>query len=445
MAHDPSDNPFEPPFSLEQNPAPNPPTQGQDYLDEKRQLVEEIMAAFRAILPSNYVAATNGPWYSLQFQAMAEQLAEIQINSSEILKDSSWDFTRTDFLWQMLGTYVFPGATNRSGIPQIDGDLAYREFLHKMVIFLLAGATKAAIEGGLEALDPNVIATVIERYLETPPRDPNGPYTILDQFTIDILIEGTGGGFPEDPFLTQSNAALVIEALKPAHVLYTYGYLFRDAFGEIASDGDGPGIENAFVTLDLDSYYYDDTRKWCLGAKVITGTNGETLTDRTLFSDPSFSFASISAGAILKVTSGANAGRYRVVETRALASGATATPATYTVSAGGGGTLTAIADDVVEDASQDWGAFPIDTTITILDGVNAGTYRLDTVLGSTGGPIGNSGVSGTQVRLSPSILKVERRMPQTATGQSYEVGVDRLGVRVPQTVTAEDASIQFYL
>ncbi len=126
-------------------------------------------------------------------------------------------------------------------------------------------------------------------------------------------------------------------------------------------------------------------------------------------------------------------------------SGATATPATYTVSAGGGGTLTAIADDVVEDAAQDWGTFPIDTTITILDGVNAGTYRLDTVLGTDGGPVGNSGVSGTQVRLSPTLLRVERRMPETATGQSYEVGVDRLGVRTPQPVSAEDVSIQFYL
>jgi len=442
MAHDPSDNPLTPPFALTQNPAPNPATQGQDYLDERRKLVEEIMAAFRAVLPSNYVAATNGPWYSLQFQAMAEQLADIQISSTEILKDSSWDFTRTDFLWQVLGTLVFPGATDKTGIPQIEGDLSYREFLHRMVTLLLMGATKAAIEGGLEALDDNVIATVIERYLETPPRSPDGPYTILDQFTIDILIEGVDGGFPADPFLTQSNAVLVIEALKPAHVIYTYGYLFQDAFNQIADDGDG--LDGALV-LDLDSYYYDDTRKWCMGAKVIPGTEGKTLSDRTLFSDPSFSFGSIRAGAILKVSSGANAGRYRVVGTRALVSGASTLAVAYTVSAGGGGTLTATADNVVVDASQDWGAFPIDTTITILSGVNAGTYRLEAVLGSTGGPIGKTGVSGTSVRLSQTILKVDRRMPVVATGQSYEVDVDRLGVRVPKTIADEDVSIQFYL
>jgi len=427
------------PFSLTQNPAPNPATRGQDYLTKRRELVNEIMGAFRAVLPSNYVAVTNGPWYSLQFQAMAEQLADIQLSSTEILKDSQWDFTRTDFLWQMLGTYVFPGATNSSSIPQIDGDLNYREFLQQMVLLLLSGATKSAIEGGLEALDPDIVATVIERYLETSPRDPNGAYTIKDQFSIDILVESVDGGFPDDPFLTQQNAALVIAALKPAHVLYSLTYLFRDSFDQLADDGD------SWQSLDLDTYYYNDMRKWCLGAKSIIGTTGETLSDRTLLSDPTFSFASIREGATLRVTSGVNAGIYRVVELRYLLSGASTTTAPYTVSVGGSGSLTAVSDDAVEDTSQDWGAFPVDTTITITSGVNAGTYRLDTVLGSAGGPIGTVGVSGTQVRLSPSILKVDRRMPQVATGQSYEVNVDRLGVRIPKVVSGEDVSNQFYL
>ena len=427
------------PFSLTQNPSPNPATEGQDFLDKRQELVNEIMASFRAVLPSNYVAVTNGPWYSLQFQAMAEQLADIQLSSTEILKDSQWDFTRTDFLWQMLGTYVFPGATDSSGIPQIDGDIDYREFLQEMVLMLLMGATKASLEGGLEALDSELIATVVERYLETPPRDPNGAYTIADQFAIDIFIETVSGGFPDDPFLTQENAALVIEALKPAHVLYTLTYLFRDAFAEIADDG------GDWLSLELDTYYYDDMRKWCLGAKSIIGTNGEVLSDRTLLSDSSFSFASIRVGATLRVTAGLNAGVYRVVETRALLSGVSVTPVAYTVSGGGSGTLTAISADVVEDALQDWGTFPVDTTITIALGVNAGTYRLDTVLGSTGGPIGTVGVSGTQVRLSPSILKVDRRMPAPGTGQAYEVNVDRLGVRIPKVVSAEDVSNQFYL
>jgi hypothetical protein len=82
--------------------------------------------------------------------------------------------------------------------------------------------------------------------------------------------------------------------------------------------------------------------------------------------------------------------------------------------------------------------------VTITGGANAGTYRLDTVLGSTGGPVGSSGVSGTSVRVSPSTVRVNRRF--VAAGSTpYEVDVDRLGARTPQTVTGEDASVQFYL
>ena len=181
-----------------------------------------------------------------------------------------------------------------------------------------------------------------------------------------------------------------------------------------------------------------------MGAKEIVGT-GDTLAGRVLFSDPDVSFASIRENAILRITSGPNVGRYRVLSKQALISGVDATPRAYTTSSAASGTLTAIAADVVEDTSQDWGTMPLDTTITITEGPNTGTYRLDTVLGPTGGPVGQAGVSGTQVRLSPTILKVDRRMVQPETGQSYEVDVDRLGVRVPQTVTGEDASMQFWL
>jgi len=437
MAHDddaPKTGEDAAPFALVQNPAPNP-VSGQAYLTDKAALVQRIMATFRAVLPSNYVAQTNGPWYSLQFQAMAEQLAEIQITTTEIYKDTTFDFTRTDFLWQVLGSLVFPGATDRSGIPQIDGDTAYREFLHKMVRLLLDGATKASMESGLEALDPNVVATITERYLESPPRDPNGAFTIEDQFLVDIFIDG----FPVDPFVLQRNAEIVLAALKPAHVLYGYSYLFTDAFDQIASDDGG-------LSLDLDSYYYDDLRKWCLGAQRISGT-GDTLSLRTLFTDPDVSFASVrpGLGCVLIIESGVNAGRYRVTGTRALLSGADATPRAYTLSTGATGTLTAVSGETVEDATQDWGAFPVDTTLTLADGPNAGTYRLDTVLGPAGGPIGTVGVSGTQVRVSRSTLVLARRMPSAATGQAYTVTVDRLGVQVPRPVAGEDVSLQFVL
>lgn len=440
MAHD--DNTpkvSDTPFTLTQNPAPNPVT-GQDAKTVKQELVDAIMDNFRKVLPSTYVAQVTGPWYSLQFQAMAEQLASIQLSAGEIYKDSDWDFTRSDFLWQVLGTLVFPGATTREGVPSIDGDLSYRQFLHKMVLYLLEGATKHSMEQGIDALDPTLITTITERYLESPPRDPNGAYTIEDQFIVDVFVEGVvPGTFPTDPITLERNAALVLAALKPAHVFYSYSYLFRDAFDKIADDSGG-------VRFDLDSYYYADLRKWCLGAKRIAGT-GEVLSSRTLFTDPSVSFASIRVGAFLTITTGANEGSYRVTGTQALLSGTDNTTRSYTLSTTPvtSGTLRAQAPDVLMDPAQDWGQFPAGTQITIASGPNAGTYLLDVVLGEEGGLMGTAGIHGTSVRVAPSILQVEGRIPTAASAQPYTVGVDRLGIQTPRPVSAEDVSNQFYL
>ena len=171
------------------------------------------------------------------------------------------------------------------------------------------------------------------------------------------------------------------------------------------------------------------------------------LSLRTLFTDPDVSFSNIrpGLGCTLVIESGTNVGRYRVTGTRALLSGADAIPRAYTLSTGGAGTLTAVNGETVKDTTQDWGAFPVDTTITIATGPNAGTYRLDTVLGPTGGPIGTVGVSGAEVRVSRSTVELARRMPSSNTGQTYTVTVDRLGVQVPRPVSNEDVSLQFVL
>jgi hypothetical protein len=361
---------------------------------------------------------------------MAEQLADIQIAATEVYKDNLFDFTRTDFLWQTLGSLVFPD----SDLPTIDGDIRYRDFLRSMVLALLEGSKKSSMESGLSALDTGLSFTILERYLESPPRDPGGAYSISDQFSADVLIEG----LPGDPFVLLKNAEIVLGALKPAHVLCSYSYLLRD---EIPQPTDVGGL-----SLTLEPYYYDDPRKWCLGVKEISG-QGDTLSLRTLFSDPDVSFSGVTTNpdCTLYVTSGPNSGRYRVVSTRALLSGPDPVPRPYTLSTGGGGNLVALSPDSVQDPLRDWGTLPVDTRVHITSGPNAGVYRIETVLGSSGGPIGTVGISGDRVRFSRSILELSSRMPEVATGQQYSVTVERLGVQTTRVVVDEDSSSQFLL
>jgi hypothetical protein len=418
------------PYTLPQNPAPNPANQGQVYQQDKAALTQAIMVAFRSVLPSNYVATTNGPWYSLQFQGMAEQLAEIQINASELAADCDWDFTRPDFLWGLVGGLVFPG--DGKDIPSIDGDTAYRDFLRRMVGLLLQGSTRASIEGGIEALDPDVTAYVLERYLQSPPRLETGGYTISDQFIVDILIDA-GNQFPANASSLERNVGLVLRALRPAHVLCAYSTLFRDAF---------PEVQDGF-TAEIAPYYYEDTRGYCLGAREITGGDGAFLARRDYFSDPSKSFASVTAGAVLTAPSG----QYRVRGTRALLSGSDATARAYTTSPTGlTGMAVALDAQTLFDSAQDWGNAVEGETVSILTGPNSGAvYRLDRVLGQTGGVFGQPSIAGDTVRLSPTILVLDRRAPTAATGVEYSVTVDRLGKQTVREVLAEDVSSQFWL
>lgn len=432
MATDSTNKPLDV-LTLTQNPSPFPES-GQDYLDKVRLQTTAILAQFVKVLPSNYVSRVTGPFYMLQFQAVAEQLAAFQVTAQEVFKDSDYAYTRPEFLWETIGTLVFPGATKQGGFPVVDGDTTYREFLKKMVLLLLRGATPSAMEEGAAILTTAEV-TLLERFLET--REPGSEFTIDDQFFFDILVEEGGGtAFPAEPFVLQENVKLILKALKPAHVLYGYSHLFREAFGALFDDS---------MSWELSTYYYDDFRKFCYGAKAITGTAGITPSGRMLFSDATRSFESVQVGGLLTVTSGVNAGTYRVSEVLTFPMTTDTTARAYTTSPSGLSGTATVNLGVVTDTAQDFGAAVEGEILTFSAGPNAGAYRLQTLLGTNGGEVGVAVGPSTRVRVAPSMLRLETRMPQVAVGQSYSVGVDRLGVRVPKVVLSEDVSEQFYL
>lgn len=421
------------PFSVEQNPS-FVRTVGQQWKDACRDQVERILEVFFQVIPSNYFSQTMGPYYTLQFQAAAEQIAKIQVVAQEVYYDSDFDFTRPEFLFQILGSLVFPDQSR--GIPQIDGDVSYRAFLKRMVILLLQGATKQTVKEGVELVTDGTVE-VIEKAIAAR-ETANSAWGFDEQFEFEINISAGDNfdAFPTDPFVTQKNVELVIRALKPAHTLYTYRHLFKDAFGTLFQDT---------MSWDMEMFYYEDFRKYCLGAKEITSTVGETLTDRRLFSDPTRDFSSIQVGSTLEIFTGPNIGVYRVEEILVLPFGTDATARAYTTSPTAlSGTVTVSNNDLT-DSSQDFRNAVEGEIITITAGPNAGKYRLDTLLGTEGGPVGFSTAANpiTQVRLSPSILRLNVRMPQTTTGQTYSVSVDRLGVQTPKDITSEDVSIFF--
>jgi len=74
MADKPADKTLLPTL-LEQNPSPVGGS-GQDRIKTRREQVDSIMSVFMQVLPSNYVAQVQGPFYTVQFQAAAEAIAD---------------------------------------------------------------------------------------------------------------------------------------------------------------------------------------------------------------------------------------------------------------------------------------------------------------------------------------------------------------------------------
>lgn len=420
------------PTTLTQNPAPFPES-GQDFATKVRRQTESILAQFTKVLPDNYVSQVSGPFYSIQFQAAAEQLAALQVQAAEVYKDSDYDFTRPEFLWEVLGTLVFPGATGRADTPEIEGVVAYRTFLKQMVLLLLRGATKDSVQGGVGLLTESEV-TLVERFLGA--REPGSDWTIDDQFFFDVLVETSGGtGFPPDPFVLSNNVRLVLEALKPAHTLFGYSHLFRDSFGPLFDDES---------TWQLSEYFYDDLRKFCYGAKAITGSAGVTMSNRSSFYDATRNLAAVQADGRLTILSGPNVGTYRIRDVIPFPSATDSTPRTYTTSPTGLSGTATVSAGVVTDPVQDFGAAVEGEILTFTAGPNAGSYRLETLLGPDGGPIGIATGPATQVRVAVSVVRIDGRMASAATAQSYTIEVDRLGVKTPKTIIGEDVSIQFY-
>lgn len=458
------------PGLLAQNPSSVTP-QGQVQLVARRQQVDSIMAVFLQMLPSNYVSQVQGPFYTVQFQTVAEVIADIQIAAQEAFADRDYDYMRPEFLFQLLGNLVFPDAAT-DGYPTLKGDLTYREFMKRMVALLLQGATKATVEGGLDLLS-DATWTVIEKGLAARAEKkrtwnktlgiwedgPGSAWGLDDQFEFEVNVAYKDPTterqqFPIDPFVLQENVRIVLRALKPAHTLYEYRHLFIEAFGTMFDDASA---------WDLSNYYYEDFRKFCCGAKQVAGSAGTTWADKTLFSDPTRDFSQISSGADLTVLSGPNGihsggvegtpasmdakqiGRYRVTDVRAFPLGTDTTPRAYTTSPTGLSGTATISGDTLEDATQNFGLAVEGELITFLAGPNSGAYRLKMLLGNTGGVVGLSSGPATRVRIATSLLRIDRRMRYATSGQAYTVAVDRLGIQVPHSVAGEDATAHFIL
>jgi hypothetical protein len=482
--------------ALPPNPAPFDLT-GQQDAQRIRTLADTIVSVFLNSLPSNYVSESRGPYYVQQFQAAAEALARIQILATDAYEDADFDFTRSEVLNQFLETLVFPDAAER-GTPELAGDVTYRAFLKRMVALLLQGARHVTLVQGLEELTEAEVALVargahtesagvawraatdqfvfdveISRHRRTSATAALGvadhyhPVAVTaagqgiagaavyasgsgpahtHSISNFVLVENAGTGqvphthallsdYAELPLVLERNVALVLGALDPAHALYTYRNLFREVLRS--------RLVAEQTECVVDSAHYDDTRFWWGGVaptERTTGTvrvGGYDLNDRV-------GFDSVARGARLEILAGPLRGVYRVEQVLRFPYGDDPTPRLYTTSPTGLTGTAIVQGDVLYDAAANWATAVAGEVLTLSEGPNAGLYRLDTITGNGGGPVGAASGPGTRVRPALGWVRVNRRLATAATNVRYRVEHERLGRAVTRLVVDEDISTQFH-
>ena len=327
--------PFEYPVPLGSDP--------QVWRARVNEVADQIVQFFQNNLPSNYVSTVDGPQYRMHWRNLAIALATIQVQALEVVADQT-DQTRGEFVHQLWGKLLLP-----RGMPTLDSDQALRDFLQELAPLLLEGATRDAIEQAIQLLVAS--ATVQE----------------AEDYTFDVTLEGGNNMFgSSDPVLLEQNVHLLVDALRPAHTVYRLRHLFRET---LAHPVDTVGYPNSRLTVSVSDEHYDDARSFWTGVESIgsvADVTGRWLNDTT--TDLSF----VQAGAPVTIDGDV----YRVVSVLRFRQDPDLTPRAFTSPAGNGfvtvegGVLTSDIDLV----HANWG-----DVLTITTGANAGKYRLESL------------------------------------------------------------------
>lgn len=233
---------------------------GEEYLSRLNEEADKHFRVFLALLSSYWQSSIDGPNYAREIKAMALALARIRISMDDVRSDTYYETTRTDYLYQVLTSVLFP---QKEGAPDPQlADADFRSFLLKIVDIYFAGSIPDSMKKAVE-LFVNGTVVVKENFLES--RKPGSGFDISDEFgfTIDVLLPSPGA---TDVFLAEKNVRILLSIIRPAHTLYRLRFVLQDEYvGQQNPDEfKFDKIEDSF-TFDLANYGYEDFRKFVDG------------------------------------------------------------------------------------------------------------------------------------------------------------------------------------
>lgn len=249
--------------------------EGEEY--QNRLIIEanRQFKIFLAMLSSYWTSTVVGPNYTLEIKNMVLELSRVRLALDDIRSDTGYVNTRTEFMYQVISSMMFPGE-----IPSPDKmDKDFRDFLMGILGAYFKGSIPSSIQSIVELIvDGEII--IKENFNES--RKPGSFFDISDQFgiTIDVILSSPGS---INTILAEKNLRILLGIIRPAHTLYKLRFIIEDEYlgQKDESTGNFSKIKDA-LSWAMSDYRYEDMRKFVEGidgidplgfkkAKVVTG------------------------------------------------------------------------------------------------------------------------------------------------------------------------------
>lgn len=234
---------------------------GEEYLNRLRDETERNFKILLGMLSSYWQTTADGPNYAREIKAMAIAMSKVRLSLDDVKSDVSYKKTRTEFIYQVLTSMMFPAEAADPGY----ADTEFSKFLQDLLLVYFSGSIPDSIQKAVELVTYGMKVVVSEGFKAA--RIPNSGFDISDEFgfNIDVLLPSPGS---IDTFLAEKNVRILMNIIRPAHTLYQIRFVLADEY-----IGNKTNIEVNKVLdqpyLDLSNYGYEDFRKFIGGVEGI--------------------------------------------------------------------------------------------------------------------------------------------------------------------------------
>ncbi len=236
---------------------------GEQYRARLIAEANNIFQVFLSMLSSYWQSTIDGPNYAREIKAMSIELARVRLALDDVRTDIRYSATRTEFLYQVLSSIMFPADPGVPNPGLSDQDL--KALLIEILGIYFKGSIPASMKASAELFYKHAKVVLKENFLEA--RKPGSGYDISDEygFEIDVIFDSLAG---TDVILSDRMTRILLNIIRPAHTLLRIKHVLQD---EWPGQGDpDPAKDNLAKIADsfhfaLSNYGYEDLRKYVGG------------------------------------------------------------------------------------------------------------------------------------------------------------------------------------